>query len=321
MTETPAEAGPPVRHWQGPPPPPAVRAGLAGWARVLRRGLPLGVLVFGCLGLLLLVRLVERPLCGLRRPVTPRITVFVCRTAFRLMGMGHRVTGRPMDRHGAIVSNHASWLDIFALNACDRVYFVSKAEVAAWPGIGWLARATGTVFIARDPRQAAAQKELFQARLDAGHRLLFFPEGTSTDGRRVLGFKPTLFAAFFAPHLAETCAIQPATLVYRPPAGQAPGFHGWWGDMSFGGHLLKVLAARDPGSVEVVFHDPLPVSDHRSRKALAAAAEMRVRAALTAAIGPAPRDGHGPDPQETQDTEARAQHRAEARADGVLRAG
>jgi lyso-ornithine lipid O-acyltransferase len=281
-----------MRHWQGPPPPPMPRIGLRGGLRVLCRGLPLAVLVFGCLALLVLVRLVERPLFGLRRPVTPRITVFVCRTAFRLMGMGHAVRGRPMDRHGAIVANHASWLDIFALNACDRVYFVSKAEVAGWPGIGWLARATGTVFIARDPKQAPAQKRLFEARLDAGHRLLFFPEGTSTDGRRVLPFKTTLFAAFFAPHLADTCAIQPATLIYHAPSGADPGFHGWWGDMGFGGHMLKVLAARDPGSVEVVFHDPVPVMAHRSRKTLAAVAEARVRATLVAALGPEPRDGH-----------------------------
>ncbi|WP_367998774.1 lysophospholipid acyltransferase family protein, partial [Photobacterium sanguinicancri] len=54
-----------------------------------------------------------------------------------------------MKQHGAVVANHSSWLDIFALNARKRIYFVSKAEVAKWPGIGWLARATGTVFINR----------------------------------------------------------------------------------------------------------------------------------------------------------------------------
>ncbi len=58
---------------------------------------------------------------------------------------------------GALVANHSSWLDIFVLNAAEPVYFVSKAEVAGWPGIGWLARATGTLFIRRDPREAAVQ--------------------------------------------------------------------------------------------------------------------------------------------------------------------
>lgn len=266
--------------WDGAPAPPAAPIGPAGWLRAALRGLALGLVTFGGLALLLLLRLVERPLCGLRRPVTPRITRAVCRAAFVILGMGHRRTGEPMRQHGAIVANHASWLDIFALNACDLVYFVAKAEVRGWAGIGWLARATGTVFINRDGREAAAQKRLFEARLDAGHRLLFFPEGTSTDGLRVLPFKTTLFAAFFTPHLRETCAIQPVTVIYTAPEGESRAFYGWWGEMAFAGHLLRMLAARRHGSVEVVFHPPLPVAAFADRKALARTAEDAVRAAL-----------------------------------------
>src|SRR6056297_990424 len=129
--------------------------------RALARGAVLGGVTFGGLALLLLVRLVERPLFGVRRPVTPWITRFVCRSTFRILGMGYRVEGAPMRGPGAVVANHSSWLDIFALNACQDIYFVAKHEVRAWPGIGWLARATGTVFIARDRRAAPAQVRLF----------------------------------------------------------------------------------------------------------------------------------------------------------------
>lgn len=266
--------------WNEAAPPPNPPLGPGGWLRVCLRGALLGLLTFGGLGLLLLLRLAERPLFGLRRPVTPHITRFVCRTAFVILGMRHTVRGRPMSGHGALVANHASWLDIFALNACDLVYFVSKAEVRGWAGIGWLARATGTLFINRDGREAAAQKALFETRLDAGHRLLFFPEGTSTDGLRVLPFKTTLFAAFLTPHLRETCAIQPVTVIYTAPEGEDPAFYGWWGEMDFARHLLKVLAQRPQGGVEVVFHEALPVAAFGDRKALARAAEERVRSAL-----------------------------------------
>ncbi|MGR3466473.1 MAG: lysophospholipid acyltransferase family protein, partial [Shimia sp.] len=126
--------------------------------RAVRRGVPLALVTFGCLALLLLVRLIERPLHRTARPWTPHITVFVCRTAFRLLGMGHRTVGTPMTGPGALVANHSSWLDIFALNAPTPLYFVSKAEVAGWPGIGWLARATGTVFIARRRTEAATHR-------------------------------------------------------------------------------------------------------------------------------------------------------------------
>ena len=268
--------------WFGDAPPPATRMTGLGCLLVLLRGMPLALLVFGGLALLLVARIVERPLFGHARPVTPYITVFVCRAALRIIGLRLYTEGAPMNGPGAAVANHSSWLDIFVLNASKRIYFVSKAEVAGWPGIGWLARATGTVFIERNRSQAAAQAALFEERLAAGHRLLFFPEGTSSDGRRVLPFKTTLFAAFFAPGLVETLEVQPVSVSYRAPQGADARFYGWWGDMSFGGHFLSMLASPRHGQVTVVYDRPLKVSDYADRKALASACEARVRAGFEA---------------------------------------
>ena len=253
-----------------------------GWSLVVLRGLSLGVVTFGCLILLLLVPLIERPLVGVQRPLTPYITQFVCRTAFVILGMRHVTIGERMQERGAVVSNHASWLDIFALNARKRIYFVAKAEVAGWAGIGWLARATGTVFIRRDPRDAALQKVIFEERLLAGHKLLFFPEGTSTDGMRVLPFKPTLFAAFFTDELRDLLYVQPVTLVYQAPSGVDARLYGWWGDMDFASHLLETLATPRQGSVTVIYHAPVKVNQFGSRKALAQHVEAIVRSGMPA---------------------------------------
>jgi len=254
-------------------PPPGWR----GWMRVIWRGAALAVVIYGGLGVLGLLRLVERPLCGMARPVTPWITVGVCRVAVRLLGVRMRVRGQPMRQPGAVVANHAGWLDIFTLNAVQPVYFVAKAEVAGWPGIGVLARAVGTVFIARKPGEAAAQARMLQARLAAGHRLLLFPEGTSSDARRVLPFKPALFAAFLADGLRDALHLQPVTVVYQAPPGLDPRFYGWWGDMEFAPHLLQVLA-HPGGAVAVTFHPPLRVADFADRKALAVRCEREVAA-------------------------------------------
>ncbi len=252
-----------------------------GWLRALLRGSRLAILVFGSLLLLLLVRLFERPLFGLRRPVTPYITQFVCRNALRILGMSFETDGTLMREPGAVVANHSSWLDIFALNARKRIYFVSKSEVAKWPGIGWLARATGTVFIERNPRRAREQTDLFQARLLAGHKLVFFPEGTSSDGKRVLPFKTTLFAAFLTPELRDISYIQPVTVLYQPPPGKPARYYGWWGDMYLGPHLLKILANKTlgglRGGVRVIYHSPVRVADFDNRKKLAAHLEQVVR--------------------------------------------
>ncbi|WP_045390366.1 1-acyl-sn-glycerol-3-phosphate acyltransferase [Falsirhodobacter sp. alg1] len=253
--------------------------GAAGWVRIVLRAPVLVAINFGCLLLLLLVRLIERPVFGMRRPLTPYITQFVCVTSLWVLGIRLTRHGKVMKQRGAIVANHTSWLDIYALNACARIYFVSKSEVAKWPGIGWLARATGTVFINRRGAEARAQQQVFEARLRAGHHLLFFPEGTSTDGLRVLPFKSTLFAAFFAEDLKNRMSIQPVTTVYTPPKGAEAGFHGWYGGMSFGPHMKRVLAAPFGGAVDITFHAPVGVAEAGDRKVLTRQVEAAVRAA------------------------------------------
>ncbi|WP_370401393.1 lysophospholipid acyltransferase family protein [Sulfitobacter sp. JB4-11] len=265
--------------WTSDAPLPLVRISLLGWGLVILRAASLIVLVFGSLALLILLRMVERPIYGMQRPFTPYLTVAVCWLSMRIIGLKHVVHGAPMQGAGAIVANHASWLDVFVLNATKRIYFVAKSEVARWPGIGWLARATGTVFVERNRARARAQTELFQARLAAGHKLLFFPEGTSTDGQQVLPFKSTLFQAFFAPELRDGLQIQPVTISYVAPEGADARYYGWWGDMTFGGSLPVLLSPIRHGRVEVTYHPPLRVSDYDSRKALAADAEQAVRAA------------------------------------------
>ncbi|WP_299558956.1 1-acyl-sn-glycerol-3-phosphate acyltransferase [uncultured Sulfitobacter sp.] len=275
--------------WHAASYPPRPKLTGAAFVLVPMRALALSILVFGCLVLLLLIRAVERPVYGMARPITPHITRFVCRNALRILGLRLRQTGSPMTHNGAIVANHSSWLDIFTLNARQSFYFVSKSEVARWPGIGWLARATGTVFIERNPARARAQTLLFQERLMAGHRLLFFPEGTSTDGMQVLPFKTTLFEAFFAPQIKDDIWIQPVAVVYHPPARQDRRFYGWWGDMDFASHLLTTLMPVRQGSVETIFCAPVRVSGTAHRKDLAATCERSIREAHRAALDPTDR--------------------------------
>ena len=265
--------------WDSADHPTPVSVGPLGWVLMLLRGMTLATVVLVGLVILLAIRLIERPLYGQGRPVTPHITQSVCKIAFWIMGLRRAVIGTPMRHRGAVVANHTSWLDIFSLNAAQRIYFVSKSEVASWPGIGWLAKATGTLFIERNPKHARKQTEVFQQRLLDNHRLLFFPEATSTDGLQVLPFKTTLFQSFFAPELRDVIWVQPVTVLYNAPDGTDPRFYGWWGDMSFGGHLLRTLASLRQGQVTTIYHTPLAVADFENRKALAQACEAQVRAA------------------------------------------
>ena len=267
------------QSWQGIAPPPVTRPGVMGWLRVIRRGVP-GLLVLAIgVPLLMLLRLLERPFTGRRRPLSGPFVQGVCRAVLICIGIGWQRRGTPLRGPGAVVANHSSWLDIFSMNAAMPVFFVAKAEVAGWPGINILTGVTDTHFVARDPRFAREQAAEFAARTRAGHRLLFFPEGTSTDGRRVLPFKPTLFQGFLAPELPAGLAIQPLTAIYHAPPGADPRFYGWWGEMDLGPHLLAVLAAPRQGRVDIVLHPPIPVAG-QDRKSLSRAAETAIRTAL-----------------------------------------
>lgn len=266
--------------WHSEDMPPAPRITWAGWLRASLRGMAIAALVLLGLAAIGVTRLVERPVHGVARPWTPRIVQLFSRGLFVVMGLRCRVSGRPVAGARAIVSNHVSWLDIFALYIPLPATFVSKSEVSGWPVFGFLARVAGTLFIQRQGRQSGAHRDLIAEYLNHGHRIVIFPEGTSTDGQRVIPFKSTIFAAFFTQDMKCDLAVQPVTLRYVAPPGEDARFYGWFGDMDFASSVLKVLAQRRQGAVRIQFHSPLNVADFDGRKTLAGASESAVRAGL-----------------------------------------
>jgi len=94
-----------------------------------------------------------------------------------------------------LVSNHVSWLDIPVLGSLTHSNFLSKDEVRRWPVIGWLAAASGTLFIRRGAGEAGNIAKQIAAHLATDGLLTLFPEGTTTDGTEVRPFFPRLFSA------------------------------------------------------------------------------------------------------------------------------
>ncbi len=266
--------------WGGGDVPDHAPIGPLGGVRVALRAMTIMAVLLTGVVLTCVLRPFEGMFRAAHRPLTAPITQAVARLGLGILGLDYRKEGQPMRKGGAVVANHSSWLDILVLNAGQRVVFVSKAEVRSWPVIGFLARLVGTVFIRRDRREAKAQAEMFRGRIEAGQMLLFFPEGTSTDGMRVLPFKSTLFETFFADNLREMTNVQPVSVVYEAPDGADPRYYGWWGDMDLGPHALKILAARRHGRVRVIYHAPVRVSAFEGRKALSSVLEAQVRAGM-----------------------------------------
>jgi 1-acyl-sn-glycerol-3-phosphate acyltransferase len=268
--------------WNGAVPPAPPPVGPAAALRLAWRAPAAALWLGACFAIFVALRGVDaagRALAGRAAPaLAPWVVLVWARGTLRLLGLGRVARGAPMAGPGALVANHASWLDVVVLQASTRVCFVSKAEVAGWPVIGAIGRAIGTVFIARRPVEAGRQADTLRARLICGDRLAIFPEGTSSDGRRVLPFKSALFAVFLDPGLGDATRVQPVSIRYRPAPGLPEELYAWWGDMGFGPHLRTLLASSAGGRVEIDFHPPLRPADFPDRKALAGTAEAAVRA-------------------------------------------
>ncbi len=222
-----------------------------------------------------------------------------CRCGLWLAGVKLKKIGEPIRNGGAVMANHASWLDIMAIGATAPVHFVAKSEIEGWPIFGWMGKISNTVFIARRRIEAKAQERKLSARARGGDLLCIFPEGTSSDGLRILKFKSALFS-IFVPSLTDGgeevpgIPAQPVALVYHAPPGMPESFHGWWGSMSLVDHVRSVVCLGKGGAVSVVYMHPLEPEGGADRKALAAATEHAVREAHRALLdGKTPRLDHG----------------------------
>lgn len=173
--------------------------------------------------------------------------------AARSLGLRIRCQGVLPEGPVLFVSNHISWSDIPVLGGIARLRFLSKAEVARWPLIGWLAGHAGTLFIQRGGGRAAQTREEITRTLADGQSVLVFPEGTTTDGLRVLPFHSRLLPAA----VEAEVAIQPISIGYLRNGGPDP-VAPFIGDDAFESHLLRLL--RQPAAdVVVIFHQPVQV--------------------------------------------------------------
>jgi lyso-ornithine lipid O-acyltransferase len=200
----------------------------------------------------------------------------------RLIGIGVRVIGNHADsaarRPVIFVSNHSSWVDVPVLGGVIDGCFVAKGDVASWPVIGLIARLGRTVFVSRSRTSTGKERDAMRAKLLAGDRLILFPEGTSSDGSRVLPFRSSFFALAEAngeEESGEIPLIQPVSVVYDRlgglPAGRAarPIF-AWYGDMDIVSHFAR-LTQHIGLRATVLLHAPLDPAQFADRKSLSQA--------------------------------------------------
>lgn len=191
-----------------------------------------------------------------------------------ILNLEIRVHGTPAEGHAMWVSNHVSWMDIPVLGAHFPVYFLSKAEVANWPVVGWLARAAGTLFIRRGSGDAGQVTDQLAEHLREGRNVLFFPEGTTTDGHRLKRFFHKLFSAATTAEVP----VQPVLLCYRDEDDALHPHAPFVGDDEFLSHATDIL--RGGRIVVDVLVLPLQPLNGRDARTLSRETEARMAEAL-----------------------------------------
>jgi len=157
-----------------------------------------------------------------------------------------------LERGGyVIIANHLGYVDGIVLGSIFPIVFVSKKEVRSWPIVGQWNVLCGTVFIDRQHKEQVGSlvRELSR-KLKQDANILLFPEGTSTNGERMLPFQTVPLAA----PLRNRSVIVPATLTYKsvdemPVNRVNRDLIYWYGDMDFVSHFWQLLALR---SIEVL---------------------------------------------------------------------
>jgi 1-acyl-sn-glycerol-3-phosphate acyltransferase len=143
--------------------------------------------------------------------------------------------------------------------------------------IGWIARLGRTIFVTRNRSSVAREQDALVARLAAGDNVILFPEGTTSDGNRILPFASSFLA------LADAAAkpyVQPVTLVYDALDGLPVGRYdrpeiSWYGDMALAPHF-KRIGQRRRLHATIILDAAIPPGHYPHRKAITLALEHRL---------------------------------------------
>jgi 1-acyl-sn-glycerol-3-phosphate acyltransferase len=198
----------------------------------------------------------------------------------RILGVRVTFEGNRLVHDVFHVANHIGWIDIPILGSLTGTAFVAQDKIRHWPIVGWLARLNNTVFVSRtDKRSVGKQVEELRAALARHQPIAIFPEGTTTDGRSLLPFKPSLFAVMIPPPRA--LVIQPVALCFDDIGRDLA----WIGVETAPQNAWRIFTNRRPVHCHLRFLDPFDPGALADRKAIATEARHRIGVALAAHYG------------------------------------
>ena len=175
------------------------------------------------------------------RETLPRYIQAFCRKMAGSFGVKVIAVERVEQLHGLWVSNHVSWMDIPVVGTVSPAFFLSKAEIGDWPIFGKLAHAAGTVFIERGSGDVGSVASQIADFLTKGFSVIFFPEATTTDGKKVKRIHGTLLQAA----IDADVPVRPLVIAYVNTDGTLSEELPYYGKLTMKDSIKRVLDSKN----------------------------------------------------------------------------
>ena len=197
----------------------------------------------------------------------------------------------PIPTHGAVISNHLTYIDVVIHASIQPCVFISKIELRSAPVFGWVSMMAGTIYIDRrlgrrnGPTTAKAAEGMAKGFRD-GLPVVFFPEGTTSVGDEpTLPFRNGILSQALAADQPVTAAFIHYDLTrYDLARGKSTRNDVHWGTQSLWQHLWNFADLN--GVHGTIYFAPEPIPFTEAALANRKIAAIEARAAVDALAVP-----------------------------------
>lgn len=181
------------------------------------------------------------------------------------------------DQPFLLVGNHLGMMDVLILASVRSCLFITSVEMKNTPLLGTLCEMGGCLFVERRSR-GNINNEIGSIReaLKQGHTVVLYPEGTSTNGERMLPFKKTMMTAAAGTGVSILPMVINYTHVNSEPMSWKWRNHVfWYGDQSFVPAIWRMMTLKY-FRVEIEFLNPIVCDSEEKRREIAAMAQEQI---------------------------------------------
>ena len=167
-----------------------------------------------------------------------------------------------------IVSNHLSYMDMFILSSkMNCVYIAAKDGAQEQFPLSWITKNSGGIFIDRR-NKGTMKEEILKIKdvLNNGFNVVLYPEGTTSDGSKMLKFRSPFFSVVYKSELK----ILPVCINYKKINGETVTNKNrslvcFAEDISFFKHFFRLLTLKRIDAL-ISFLDIVDPKEYKSRK-------------------------------------------------------